>query len=128
MIVDEFSDLSLSDDKVFSKSFNSHLNKLAGKSRAAGIHLIIATQRPSVKVITGDIKANFPARIAFRVSSTVDSRTILESGDANSLLGSGDMLVNFKGETIRVQGCFVSNAEVEKICNFIKSQKVDFSS
>jgi S-DNA-T family DNA segregation ATPase FtsK/SpoIIIE len=128
MIVDEFSDLSLSPDKVFSKEFNLRLNELAAKGRAAGIHLIIATQRPSVKVVTGDIKANFPTRIAFKVSSTVDSRTVLESGDANHLLGSGDMLAHFEGETIRAQGCFVSNAEVERICTFIKSQNNYFTS
>jgi len=92
------------------------------KSRAAGMHLIIATQRPSVDVITGTIKVNIPSRIAFAVSSQVDSRTILDMAGAEKLLGRGDMLFNPVGASkpLRIQGCFVSDKEVERVVDFIK--------
>jgi S-DNA-T family DNA segregation ATPase FtsK/SpoIIIE len=92
-------------------------------ARAVGIHLIIATQRPSVNVITGTIKANFPGRIAFRVSSKVDSRTILDEGGADQLVGRGDMLVSNGADLVRLQCAFVDTPEVENVCNFIGSQK-----
>jgi DNA segregation ATPase FtsK/SpoIIIE, S-DNA-T family len=97
--------------------------RLAQLARAVGIHLIIATQRPSVNIITGTIKANFPARIAFKVSSKIDSRTILDSGGADQLIGKGDMLISYNGEITRLQCAFVDTPEVEKICEFISDQK-----
>jgi len=98
--------------------------RLAQMARAAGMHLVVATQRPSVDVITGLIKANIPSRISFAVSSQVDSRTILDMGGAEKLLGKGDMLFYPAGQQkpIRVQGTFVSDKEVEKVVEFIKSQ------
>ena len=97
--------------------------RLAQLARAVGIHLIIATQRPSVNVITGIIKANFPARIAFRVTSKIDSRTILDSGGADQLIGRGDMLYTQGNELIRIQCAFVDTPEKQKITEFIGSQK-----
>jgi S-DNA-T family DNA segregation ATPase FtsK/SpoIIIE len=96
---------------------------LAQLARAIGIHLIVATQRPSVNIITGTIKANFPARIAFKVSSKVDSRTILDIGGAEQLIGRGDMLVSYQGEVTRVQCAFVDTPEVEKVAEFIGAQQ-----
>ena len=100
-----------------------YICRLAQMARAAGMHLIIATQRPSVDVITGVIKANIPSRIAFAVSSQVDSRTILDMGGAEKLLGRGDMLFNPVGaaKPVRVQGCFVTDEEIEDVIAFIKS-------
>ncbi|HUM48050.1 MAG TPA: DNA translocase FtsK, partial [Chitinophagales bacterium] len=97
--------------------------RLAQLARAIGIHLIIATQRPSVNIITGTIKANFPARIAFKVTSKVDSRTILDQGGADQLIGRGDLLLSIGGETIRLQCGFVDTPEVEKVCDFIAAQR-----
>ena len=97
--------------------------RLAQLARAVGIHLIIATQRPSVNVITGVIKANFPARVAFRVTSRIDSRTILDSGGAEQLIGRGDMLYTQGNELIRLQCAFVDTPEVEKLTDFIGSQR-----
>ena len=97
--------------------------RLAQKARAVGIHLIIATQRPDVKVITGGIKANFPARIAFKVASMIDSRTILDTPGANQLIGKGDMLISCNGGLTRVQCAFVDTPEVENICQYIGSQQ-----
>jgi S-DNA-T family DNA segregation ATPase FtsK/SpoIIIE len=97
--------------------------RLAQLARAIGIHLIIATQRPSVNIITGTIKANFPARIAFRVTSKIDSRTILDSGGADQLVGRGDMLLALRSDLIRLQCVFVSTEEVESVTEFIGNQR-----
>lgn len=119
VIVDEFADLML----VAGKDVESAIQRLAQMARAAGIHLIMATQRPSVDVITGVIKANFPTRISFQVTSKIDSRTILGEGGAEQLLGMGDMLYMAAGGRItRVHGPFVSDAEVEHVVNHLKAQ------
>ena len=123
IIIDELADLMM----VAAKEVEDYICRLAQLARAAGIHLIIATQRPSVDVITGLIKANIPSRIAFAVSSQVDSRTILDKGGAEKLLGMGDMLYYPMGarETIRVQGAFVSDGEIENVLEFIKENSGD---
>ncbi len=97
--------------------------RLAQKARAVGIHLIIATQRPDVKVITGGIKANFPARIAFRVMQMIDSRTIIDQPGANQLIGRGDMLFSKDGELTRIQCALVETKEVERIVEYISKQQ-----
>ena len=99
------------------------LARLAQLARAIGIHLVIATQRPTTNIITGVIKANFPARIAFRVSSMIDSRTILDTPGAHQLIGRGDMLVSTGGDLIRVQCAFIDTSETDKITDFIGSQR-----
>jgi len=119
LVIDEFADLIM----TAGKEIETPIARLAQLARAIGIHLIVATQRPSVNIITGTIKANFPARIAFKVSSKVDSRTILDVGGAEQLIGRGDMLVSYQGEVTRVQCVFVDTPEVEKVVEFIGDQK-----
>lgn len=119
LVVDEFADLIM----TAGKEVETPIARLAQLARAIGIHLIIATQRPSVNVITGIIKANFPARIAFRVTSKIDSRTILDGSGADQLIGRGDMLYTQGNDMIRIQCAFVDTPEVEKITDFIGSQK-----
>ena len=119
LVVDEFADLIM----TAGKEVETPIARLAQLARAIGIHLIIATQRPSVNVITGIIKANFPARIAFRVTSKIDSRTILDGAGADQLIGRGDMLYTQGNDMIRIQCAFVDTPEVEKIVDFIGAQK-----
>jgi S-DNA-T family DNA segregation ATPase FtsK/SpoIIIE len=119
LVVDEFADLIM----TAGKEVEMPIARLAQLARAVGIHLIIATQRPSVNIITGTIKANFPARIAFKVSSKIDSRTILDAGGAEQLIGKGDMLISYNGELVRLQCAFVDTPEVDKIVDFIGSQR-----
>ena len=118
LVIDEFADLIM----TAGKEVETPLARLAQLSRAVGIHLIIATQRPSVNVITGLIKANFPARIAFRVTSKIDSRTILDTGGAEQLIGRGDLLYSQSNDLTRIQCGFVDTSEVEKLSEFIGSQ------
>jgi S-DNA-T family DNA segregation ATPase FtsK/SpoIIIE len=119
LVVDEFADLIM----TAGKEVETPIARLAQLARAVGIHLIIATQRPSVNIITGTIKANFPARIAFRVTSKIDSRTILDAGGAEQLIGRGDMLLSTGNDLIRIQCAFVDTPEVEKITDFIGAQR-----
>lgn len=119
MVVDEFADLMM----TAGKEVEGPITRLAQLARAIGIHLVIATQRPSVNIITGTIKANFPARIAYKVTAKVDSRTILDGGGADQLIGRGDMLLSIGGHVIRLQCPFVDTHEVEKICKFIGDQR-----
>jgi S-DNA-T family DNA segregation ATPase FtsK/SpoIIIE len=119
LVVDEFADLIM----TAGKEVEMPIARLAQLARAIGIHLIIATQRPSVNIITGTIKANFPARIAFKVSSKIDSRTILDAGGAEQLIGKGDMLISYNGELVRLQCAFVDTPEVDKIVDFIGAQR-----
>ncbi len=119
LVVDEFADLIM----TAGKEVETPIARLAQLARAIGIHLIVATQRPSVNVITGIIKANFPARVAFRVTSKIDSRTILDTGGADQLIGRGDMLYSTGNEPVRLQCAFVDTPEVEQICDFIGNQK-----
>jgi DNA segregation ATPase FtsK/SpoIIIE, S-DNA-T family len=119
LVVDEFADLMM----TAGKEVETPIARLAQLARAIGIHLIIATQRPSVNIITGTIKANFPARIAFRVTSKIDSRTILDTGGADQLIGRGDMLYSTGNDLIRLQCAFVDTPEVETIIDFIGNQR-----
>lgn len=119
LVIDEFADLIM----TAGKEVETPIARLAQLARAIGIHLIVATQRPSVNVITGMIKANFPARLAFRVTSKIDSRTILDSGGADQLIGRGDLLFSPGNEIIRLQCAFVDTPEVERICDFIGEQQ-----
>jgi S-DNA-T family DNA segregation ATPase FtsK/SpoIIIE len=119
LVVDEFADLIM----TAGKEVEMPIARLAQLARAVGIHLIIATQRPSVNIITGTIKANFPVRIAFKVSSKIDSRTILDAGGAEQLIGKGDMLISYNGEITRLQCAFVDTPEVDSICECIGTQE-----
>jgi DNA segregation ATPase FtsK/SpoIIIE, S-DNA-T family len=119
LVIDEFADLIM----TAGKEIEIPLTRLAQLARAVGIHLIIATQRPSVNIITGSIKANFPARVAFRVISKVDSRTILDSPGADQLIGRGDMLLSTGNDLIRLQCAFIDTPEIEKLTEFIGSQR-----
>ncbi|MDE7115135.1 MAG: DNA translocase FtsK, partial [Muribaculaceae bacterium] len=118
VVVDEFGDLIM----VSGKNVEMPIARLAQKARAVGMHVIIATQRPSTNVITGIIKANFPARISFKVSSGVDSKTILDTSGAQHLIGRGDMLIFNNSEMVRVQCAFIDTPEVESICEYIEKQ------
>jgi S-DNA-T family DNA segregation ATPase FtsK/SpoIIIE len=119
LVIDEFADLIM----TAGKEVEMPIARLAQLARAIGIHLIIATQRPSVNIITGTIKANFPSRIAFKVSSKIDSRTILDTGGAEQLIGKGDMLVSHSGEVTRLQCAFVDTPEVEEVVEYISKQR-----
>ncbi|MDT8413344.1 MAG: DNA translocase FtsK 4TM domain-containing protein [Vicingaceae bacterium] len=119
LVIDEFADLIM----TAGKEVETPIARLAQLARAIGIHLIIATQRPSANIITGIIKANFPGRIAFRVTSGIDSRTILDSSGADQLIGRGDMLISQGNDLTRVQCAFVDTPEVERICDFIGEQR-----
>jgi len=119
LVIDEFADLIM----TAGKEIETPIARLAQLARAIGMHLIIATQRPSVNIITGTIKANFPARIAFRVTSKIDSRTILDEGGADQLIGRGDMLLSTGSEILRLQCAFVDTPEVERVTEFIGNQR-----
>ena len=127
VVVDEYADLTMSvgggsDSKAIARSISTSIIRLAQKGRAAGIHVVLATQRPSVDVITGLIKANFPTRIAFRVFSQIDSRTILDSSGAEKLIGKGDMIYYAGADVERVQCAFISNDEINALTEFIGNQ------
>jgi DNA segregation ATPase FtsK/SpoIIIE, S-DNA-T family len=118
-VIDEFADLMM----CAPKEVETSVARIAQKARAAGIHLILATQRPSVDVITGLIKANFPSRIAFHVTSKIDSRTILDQNGAEALLGAGDMLFSDRGGAPqRLHGCYVDEVEINRVVDFLKTQ------
>lgn len=119
LVIDELADLMM----TAGKEVETPIARLAQLARAIGIHLVVATQRPSVNVITGVIKANFPARLSFRVTSKIDSRTILDTGGADQLIGMGDMLLSQGSEIIRLQCAFVDTPEVERICDYIGEQR-----
>jgi S-DNA-T family DNA segregation ATPase FtsK/SpoIIIE len=119
LVIDELADLMM----TAGKEVETPIARLAQLARAIGIHLVVATQRPSVNVITGVIKANFPARLSFKVTSKVDSRTILDTGGADQLVGMGDMLLSSGSDIIRIQSPFVDTPEIEKVCEFIGSQR-----
>lgn len=119
VVIDEFADMIM----TAGREVEAPITRLAQLARAVGIHLVIATQRPDVKVITGLIKANFPARIAFRVMSMVDSRTIIDQPGANQLIGRGDMLMSLNGELTRVQCAFIDTPEIERVTQFISNQR-----
>ncbi|MEQ9219842.1 MAG: DNA translocase FtsK 4TM domain-containing protein [Cyclobacteriaceae bacterium] len=119
LIIDELADLMM----TAGKEIETPIARLAQLARAIGIHLIVATQRPSVNVITGIIKANFPARLSFRVTSKVDSRTILDAGGADQLIGMGDMLLSMGSEIIRLQCAFVDTPEIDRVCEFVGDQR-----
>ena len=120
MVIDEFADLIM----TAGREVETPLTRLAQLARAIGIHLIIATQRPTTNIITGTIKANFPARIAFRVIAMIDSRTILDTPGANQLIGRGDMLISLGGsDLVRLQCAFIDIPELERITDYIESQQ-----
>ncbi len=115
VILDEFNDLIMQ----VGQEVNDYILRLAQKARACGMHIILATQRPTTNIVNGTIKANFPCRIAFRVSSYIDSMTILDSGGAEDLLGRGDMLIQNSGAPLRAQGAYISDREIEDVCNYL---------
>ena len=119
-VVDEMADLMMTS----SKQIEPHIVRLAQLARAVGIHLVMATQKPIVKVITGLIKSNMPSRISYQVASGCDSRVILDSNGAEKLLGRGDLLMTYPGasEPVRFHGAWVSEQEVERVCNYIKGE------
>lgn len=119
LVIDEFADMMM----TAGKEVETPIARLAQLARAIGIHLVLATQRPSVNVITGIIKANFPVRISYKVSSKIDSRTILDAGGADQLVGKGDLLLSMNSEVIRLQCPFIDTQEVEEICEFIGTQQ-----
>ena len=119
VVIDEFADMIL----TAGREIEEPIARLAQLARAIGIHLVIATQRPTTSVITGNIKANFPARIAFMVRSSIDSRTILDEVGANQLIGRGDMLISYQSELTRLQCAFIDTEEVERIVDFIGEQR-----
>lgn len=119
LIIDEFADLIM----TAGREIETPLARLAQLARAIGIHLVIATQRPTTNIITGVIKANFPVRVAFRVTSMIDSRTILDTNGANQLIGRGDMLISTGSDLNRIQCAFIDTSEIDKITNFISSQQ-----
>ncbi|MCU0416073.1 MAG: DNA translocase FtsK [Cytophagaceae bacterium] len=119
LVIDELADLMM----TAGKEIETPIARLAQLARAIGIHLVVATQRPSVNVITGIIKANFPARLSFKVSSKIDSRTILDAGGAEQLIGKGDMLFSHGSELVRIQCAFLDTPEVERVCEFIGNQR-----
>ena len=119
VIIDEFADIIVQEGK----QVEAPISRLAAKARAIGIHLIVATQRPSTDVITGVIKANFPTRIAFKVTNGHDSKTILDSTGANQLIGRGDMLISETGKISRVQCAFIDTPEVELLVDHISAQQ-----
>jgi S-DNA-T family DNA segregation ATPase FtsK/SpoIIIE len=119
VVIDEFGDLIM----TAGKEIEMPIARIAQKARAVGIHMVIATQRPTTNIITGTIKANFPARMAFRVTSQIDSRTILDMNGANQLTGRGDLLFSQGSNLIRIQGAFVDTPEIEKIAQFIACQQ-----
>lgn len=119
LVIDELADLMM----TAGKEVETPIARLAQLARAVGIHLVVATQRPSVKVITGLIKANFPARLSFKVTSSIDSRTILDAGGAEQLVGHGDMLLSLNSEMLRLQCPFIDTREVEAICNYVGNQR-----
>jgi S-DNA-T family DNA segregation ATPase FtsK/SpoIIIE len=123
LVIDEFADLIM----TAGKEVELPIARLAQLARAVGIHLIVATQRPSTNIITGVIKANFPSRIAFRVASMIDSRTILDSPGANQLIGRGDMLISRGSDLIRVQCAFIDTPELNKIVEHIATQQSYYS-
>jgi S-DNA-T family DNA segregation ATPase FtsK/SpoIIIE len=118
LVIDELADLMM----TAGKEVETPIARLAQLARAVGIHLVVATQRPSVNVITGIIKANFPTRISYKVSSKIDSRTILDQGGADRLIGKGDLLLSTGSDVIRIQNAFIDTPEVEKLVNFISDQ------
>ena len=119
VIIDEFADMIM----TAGREIETPIARIAQLARAVGIHLVIATQRPTTNIITGLIKANFPARIAFRVTSMIDSRTIIDQPGANQLIGRGDMLISTGSELTRVQCAFVDTPEIERITEFIGNQR-----
>ena len=119
LVIDEFADMMM----TAGKEIETPIARLAQLARAIGIHLVLATQRPSVNVITGIIKANFPVRVSFKVTSKIDSRTILDTGGAEQLVGRGDMLLSMNSEVIRLQCPFLDTEEVERICDYVGSQR-----